>query len=169
MRRAIVGAIVRRGSKTLVYVASVFAVVGTLGYVEWRWETESWASRLTAGTPRARAEAFAQYGLRVGWMPRPMQCDLLAGGLTDVPEVSREALPAAIHIIRSGRCIGTMATLLASDGAAHARVAAARALTFTPVRRRMEAVRALEAVAGHADSVGAAALEALRQLGVGLP
>jgi hypothetical protein len=102
MQRAILPVIARRAVWTLAYTAGVFLLVAALGYVEWQWETQSWARRLAAGSAEARAEAMSQYALRVSRFPHPVPFGQLVRGLSDAPEVRREAMPAVVRVVQSG-------------------------------------------------------------------
>lgn len=164
MQRAILAVIARRAVWTLAYTAGVFLFVGAFGYVEWQWETQSWARRLTASSAEARAEAMSQYALRVSRFPPPVPCEQLARGLSDAPVVRREALPAVVRVLRSGHCVRDVSAVVGSSGDAAARLAAVRALAFIPVRRRAEIFSILAKAAAERDSVGDAALETMRQL-----
>jgi hypothetical protein len=164
MQRAILRVIVRRTVWTLAYTAGVFLVVAALGYVEWQWETQSWVRRLSAGSAEARAEAMSQYALRVSRFPHPVPCEQLVRGLSDAPEVRREAMPAVVRVVRSGYCIRDVADALGNGSDAAVRIAAARALAFTPFRRRLEVLPLLSRAAADRDSVAAAARETLQQL-----
>ena len=149
---------------TLAYVAGVFLFVGVFAYAEWRWEAESWAQRFAAPSAEVRARAMSDYSLRVSRLPHPVPCHSLVLGLSDVPEVRREAMIAVVRVVRSGYCVRNVAELLHSKAEPSVRISAARALAFAPPSERAEVVRVLASSAAEPDSVGTAILEILQAL-----
>lgn len=156
--------IARRAVWTLAYTASVFLLVAALAYAEWTWEGKWWTGRLVAQNPEIRAQAMSDYGLRVSPLLHPVPCHSFVRGLSDVPEVRREALPAVVRLVRAGRCTDELVTLVGSQSDPSARIAAARALSFAPASNRVHVIRFLSKITTDSDSVGMAVLETLHVL-----